>query len=185
MTEHKPASVTGDLAEQQHNAIIRGGAGALLSALCLMASALWLPSIWRFPEGTAEGLVYACQVSIVPGLVLMIAVRMVARIRFYSREDNPGSAFTRPGPRLAIPGAFLQNTLEQTVLVVIANLALASISSSAAMAYMTIGALLFVIGRITFLLGYRFGAGGRAFGMVVTMMPALGAYGWVLYAWVF
>ena len=174
-----------DLAAQQRNAAIRGGGAALVSTILLVGAAVWLPGFWYFPEGTLESLVYACQVSLIPGVILMVAIRVVARIRFSSAQDNVGSAFSAPGPRLAIPLAFLQNTLEQTVLIVIANLSLVSIGSSAATAYMSMGALLFLLGRLTFLLGYRFGSGGRAFGMVMTMMPALGAYGWVLVRWVF
>ncbi|WP_209428124.1 hypothetical protein [Pararhodobacter sp. SW119] len=37
-------------------------------------------------------------------------------------------------------------------------------------------ALLFVIGRILFYLGYRHGAGGRALGMALTMMPSALGY---------
>ncbi|MDX0190391.1 hypothetical protein GOC18_24410 [Sinorhizobium meliloti] len=38
-------------------------------------------------------------------------------------------------------------------------------------------ALLFTIGRITFLYGYPRGAGARSFGMAVTALPNLVAFG--------
>jgi hypothetical protein len=40
-------------------------------------------------------------------------------------------------------------------------------------------AALFVLGRVTFWVGYRVNPLGRAFGMVLTILPTLAAYAWL------
>ena len=75
---------------------------------------------------------------------------------------------------------FLGTSLEQAFLAVVALTALVTVDGEAPLAY-AIGALLcFGVGRLTFLRGYSHGAGGRAFGMVTTVLPTLGALGWVV-----
>lgn len=135
-----------------------------------------------FPADLSERLAFAIRADLVLGLWVMWAVRRVAKVRFESAEDNAGSAFGRPSARLALPGAFLQNTLEQAVLAALGNLALATVGGEAALAYVLAAVALFSLGRFAFLRGYPEGAGGRAFGMVTTTLPILGAYGWVLLA---
>ena len=167
------------LAAEQERTILRGGIAVVLSALLLISGAHFLPQLVTFPHGPIDSIIFAGRLSLVPGLVLLFAVRLVASVRFRSAEDNRGAAYAPPSQKLAFPAAFLQNTLEQTVLAVIANFALASIGSVSATAYMAVGAALFLIGRIAFFFGYRRGAGARSFGMVMTMMPALGVFVWV------
>ena len=169
---------------EQNSAITRGGISTILSAAALAASAIWLPSFIRFPSGSTEGVIFAVRANIIPAIVLMIAIRYVARIRFSSTLDNRGSAFSAPSPRLAVPAAFLQNTLEQTMLWTLSSIALAATGSPSAMAYISAGMVLFVAGRIAFFISYSAGAGARSFGMVMTMIPTTGAIAWVLVSWV-
>jgi hypothetical protein len=77
-----------------------------------------------------------------------------------------------------VPRAFLQNTLEQAFITVVAILALATVGGEAALAYVIATVVLFSLGRVTFLRGYPHGAGGRAFGIAMTVLPGLGAIGW-------
>ena len=169
---------------EQQRVTLNGGMAVLLSGAILALCTWWLPMFVAFPVGRADGLMFAARANVIPLLVLMVAVRRVARIRFISPEDNRGSAYDAPSSQLAVPAAFLQNTLEQTVLFVLASSALATLGTPEAMAFISAGAFLFLVGRITFLLGYPKGAGGRAFGMVMTTMPALGATVWVICAMV-
>lgn len=105
---------------------------------------------------------------------------MVSRGRFHSAVDNPGSAFAPPSPAIAVQVAFLQNTLEQAVAAVGAHLALATLISGQSLALIPAAVFLFAIGRITFLRGYRRGAGARAFGIVATIIPTISIYGWTI-----
>jgi len=62
------------------------------------------------------------------------------------------------------------------VLAVGMHLALATLLPRASLGLIVASVALFALGRATFLLGYRKGAGGRAFGMVTTALPALLGY---------
>jgi hypothetical protein len=75
-----------------------------------------------------------------------------------------------------VPVAFLQNTVEQVVAAVGAHLALATLLDGAALSLIPAAIALFAIGRLAFLIGYPKGAGARAFGMVTTVLPTMGAY---------
>ena len=59
-------------------------------------------------------------------------------------------------------------------------LALATARGEAALAYIVAAVVLFSVGRIAFLRGYPRGAAGRAFGVVTTALPTMGAYGWAI-----
>ena len=70
-----------------------------------------------------------------------------------------------------------QNTLEQTVLAAIAWCGLAVAVPQAFIPAMT---GLFVVGRVTFWLGYLVYPTARAFGMVSTGLPTMAAYVWLV-----
>lgn len=97
----------------------------------------------------------------------------VARIRFNSAEDAPGSGLSQPSERIAVPRAILQNNLEQAVLAVVVHLALATLLRPEEMRVIPAVVLLFCLGRATFWLGYRRGAAARAFGFAATFWPTV------------
>ncbi|MCM3681271.1 MAPEG family protein (plasmid) [Sphingomonas panni] len=157
----------------------QGGFAFLVCAVFLGGGTLWLPHRLTFPEDFVDRLAFVLRANFFVLLWLVIAVGIVSTIRRYSAEDNAGSAFSRPSSRLAIPAAFLQNTLEQVFITTTAFLALATVEGEAPLAYIAASIPLFAVGRITFLRGYPKGAGGRAFGMATTALPGLGAFIWV------
>lgn len=170
-----------DLPKEQR-AVVR--ASLLAFAVCaptLALASLGLPRLFDFPDALAERLAFAMRVNLVIGLWVVLAVRMVSTVRFKSAEDNAGSAFSHPSARLAVPAAFLQNTLEQAFTATLSLLALATVEGEAALAYIVAAVALFSLGRATFLRGYPRGAGGRAFGVVTTPLPTIGALGWTLF----
>jgi hypothetical protein len=79
-----------------------------------------------------------------------------------------------------VPLAFLQNTLEQSFITIVALTALATVEGEAPIAYISASVPLFAVGRIAFARGYPQGAGGRAFGMALTAVPSVGAILWVI-----
>lgn len=78
-----------------------------------------------------------------------------------------------------MPAAFLQNTLEQAF-ITLGILALATMPGERPLAYFAASVILFSLGRATFLHGYPHGSSGRAFGIVTTALPSIGAYLWTL-----
>lgn len=154
----------------------------LVCAPTLALFTLAFPVLFDFPTAVAERLALVLRADLIVALWVVVAIRMVSKVRFESPEDNAGSAFGPPSARLAVPAAFLQNTLEQAFVTIVGHLALATVEGDAPLAYVLGSVALFCLGRATFLHGYPRGAGGRAFGIVTTGLPTLGVYVWVLVA---
>lgn len=166
-----------ELREEQRKVYRRAAAGLVVCAVVLVAAQLFLPRIVRFPATDLESrLTFWAAATLFLLVWVMVGIGMVSTLRRYSAQDIQGSAYSAPGPKIAIPVAFLQNTLEQYVVTAFTLLALVLLLGEPAMPFIAAAAALFGIGRITFLLGYPKGAGGRAFGMVLTAVPGLIAF---------
>ncbi len=165
-----------DLKSQQRGIVASALVSTAFSSAILYAGYLLLPHYFSFPEDMADRLAFAAQLSMFVVIWVVIGVRMVSRVRFYSPEDMKGSAYTVPSAEIAVPRAFLQNTLEQAVIALGAIFALATLLSGPALALLPSAVFLFSIGRITFLRAYPKGAAARAFGMVTTVLPFLIGY---------
>lgn len=168
-----------DLRAEQKKIVVRGGLGALTAAAILAGGVILLPRALTVPEDRWDRFAIVLVCNLLVGLWVAFGVRWVSRIRFLSEADNSGSAYSQPSDRIAVPRAFLQNTLEQAFLSVIGSLALVIVDGPQPVSYVIATVLCFSVGRLTFLIGYPSGAGGRAFGMVATTIPFIGAVGWV------
>lgn len=177
---HAPQPPKVDLPLEQRRVRLRGLIAFLVCAPTLALFALALPVWFAFPAAMAERLALVLRADLVVALWVVVAVRMVSKVRFESKADNAGSAYGSPSPRLAVRAAFLRNTLEQAFIAIIGHLALATVGGEAPLAYVLGSVALFCLGRATFLLGYPRGAGSRAFGIVTTVLPTIGAYVWVI-----
>lgn len=171
-----------DLPREQRRVTVRAIAATLVSIAVLSAATFGLPAVIDLPSDLAARFAFVLRLDLVVGLWVVFAVRQVARIRFISAEDSRGSAYAPPSQRLAVPAAFLQNTLEQAFVAVLAHLAMATVPGAYSLAYVAGAVVLFCVGRVCFLGGYPKGAAGRAFGIVLTVVPTLGAYVWAAVA---
>jgi hypothetical protein len=154
-------------------------AAILAGACCTIAFAagyILLPRSVEFPYELSERIAFALRADLFVLLWVLLGVRLVSRGRFHSPDDIGGAAAGPPSPRLAVPVAFLQNTVEQALVAIGAHLALSTMLIGDELALIPVAVALFCIGRVTFLLGYRKGAGGRAFGMVTTALPTAAGY---------
>ena len=160
--------------------------------LILMAGAfpgfLTVVLVWRYapvlfaavrlpPDDTAARLAYAAHWLIAPGLTLLAGVVAAGRRGFISVAID--GARTPEHYGLEINLRYNQNTLEQTVLAAIAWIGLALALPRGRLVVIPALAALFVLGRLTFWIGYRINPLGRAFGMVLTILPTLVAYVWL------
>ena len=109
-------------------------------------------------------------------LVLVFCIAGIARKRFFQAEAIGGAAYDAPGNDLRVDKAILQNTLEQVVLAVAAYKGLAVIAPGLGPVLLPALVILFLLGRILFMLGYRKGAGHRALGFGLTFYPTVAAY---------
>lgn len=153
---------------------------AVLCAVVLLGACCFLPNFFEAPEALVDRLSFALQADLFVLVWLVVAVQMVSSGRYRSVADNRGSAFGPPSPRIAIKVAFLQNTLEQSVIAVGAHLALASLVTGPSLFFIPAAVVLFAIGRVAFLTGYPHGAGARGFGMATTLIPSMVAYVWAI-----
>ena len=165
-----------DLRAEQQKIIRHAVAGIIFCTLVLASGYAILPRYLEFPVRLADRLAFALRADVFVFLWILFGIRMVARGRFHSAADIKGSAFGPPSAQISVRVAFLQNTLEQAILAVGAHVALATVLSGPALALIPTAVALFAIGRLTFFIGYPKGAGARAFGMVATVIPTVGAY---------
>lgn len=177
MTQPSDAQVN---LQQEELAIRRAGTlSLLLCGLCFGIGYVTLPRVFEFPTELVNRLAFALQASLFVLIWVLIGVIMVSTGRRKSLADVGGSASGPPSETIAVSVAFLQNTLEQAVLAVGAYLALATQLSGPWLSLIVTAVVLFGVGRLLFLRGYRRdyrGATGRAFGMTLTMLPTLAGY---------
>jgi hypothetical protein len=124
-------------------------------------------------------LAFAVRWMLLPGVCLLLGVIVAARRGFV--PDAIDGTRTPASPSLEINLRYNQNTLEQTVLACIAWAGLAISLPNAHLLVIPAMATLFAIGRGAFWVGYLLHPMGRAFGMVLTVLPILASYGWL--AW--
>ncbi|MEQ8818154.1 MAG: MAPEG family protein [Thalassobaculum sp.] len=138
------------------------GAAVLLQPAFLMP----LPGFEQRLAATLhwDGLVLAC---------LVLAIGLLARHRFFTPADIDGSGLTAGTDRAKVLQAVLQNTLEQAVIAVLAHLLWTAATPAGWFAAVPAAAMLFLVGRICFALGYRGGAPARAFGFALTFYPTV------------
>jgi uncharacterized MAPEG superfamily protein len=151
-------------------------ASLLFCVAILAASRFFLPVWFDFPQALPQRLAFGVQTGLFAFLWPLAGVALVARGRRKSEADIRGSAYSSPSEAIAVQAAFLQNSFEQSVLAAAAWIALATLLSGDDLSLIVGAALLFSVGRITFLAGYPKGAAGRAFGMATTMIPSLLGY---------
>jgi uncharacterized membrane protein YecN with MAPEG domain len=149
-------------------------------AAILAAGYTWLPASWfglKTSFATADRIAFALQADLAIFLWLAGCVRAVSKGRFDTPGDIGGSASGPPSPALKVRAAVLQNSLEQTVLAVGAHLILATVLRGAELRVIPVLVAVYLLGRATFAWGYAQRPVGRAFGMALTGVSTVVAYG--------
>lgn len=150
----------------------------VVGLVCLFAGRLF-PIPPTEATDTAGRLAFVARWLLLPGLTLLAGVQYAARRGFI-----PGAIDGTRTPEdrgLEINLRYNQNTVEQVVLAAIAWLGLGLTLPHAALSLIPAMAWLFLVGRITFWIGYRIDPLARGFGMVLTALPTLGAYVWLVW----
>ena len=148
-------------------------AGAAITFVVIVGAILMGP-IALSPEASAgERLAVAIRADAFIALWLGISVGLLARHRFFTPEDIDGGGLTRGSETASVLQATLQNTLEQTVLAVLVHLTWATLMPVSWMSAIPAAVVLFLVGRLLFLLGYRGGAPSRALGFALTYYPSV------------
>jgi hypothetical protein len=149
--------------------------GGMMLAVVLTALAL-LAAYVLSKSGVDHIRLSAPVASALAALALVYCIADIAKKRFVHTDVIGGAAYDKPGSEVAVDKAVLQNTLEQTVLAVIAYNGLAAIAPGLAPVLLPVLVGLFLLGRALFIFGYRKGAGGRALGFALTFHSTVAAY---------
>lgn len=142
-----------------------------VTLVCFAIGFAVIPQFFTFPPQLSARLALAVQASVFVLVWVLVGVGMVSTARRKSEEDIAGQAYGAPSEKIAVKAAFLQNTLEQAILTIGAMLAFASLVEGDALALIPVTVIVFAVGRILFYRGYPGGAGSRAFGMGLTLVP--------------
>ena len=167
-----------DWREQRKSGMVAIAVSALAGVALWFAIDRLLPPLAGMEDLSARMLVALKCCALAALFCLFGGVEAVAHERLQSAAFDPLAGHETM--RLRINKQYLQNTLEQAFIAVVAHLALATLVVGPALSLIPVAVLLFAIGRIAFLRGYPKGAGSRAFGMVVTMFPTVLAYLWAI-----
>ena len=121
-------------------------------------------------------LTYALKCEVFAALCLLAGVGAIANRRFFLPDAFAGG----PSPSIEIEQRYVENTLEQLVLAIVAHLVLVVVVPDDSIRAVAILVMLFVIGRATFWLGYHISGPARAFGFATTFYPTVAVYVYVV-----
>jgi hypothetical protein len=159
--------------------LVAAGMALAVAVLLLFASGtLALPQPTILIDDAAARLAFAAKWLLVPGFALLIGIAMVANRRFFSQDGIDGTR-APASPGLEINLRYNQNTLEQTLLVVIAWPLLALWLPAPRLGLIPVLAVLFGAGRAAFWIGYRIAPWARAFGFALTFYPTVAVFVWL------
>ncbi len=114
-----------------------------------------------------------------PGLMLLAGIHGAARRGFFA--DAIDGTRTPSNHSLEINLRYNVNTVEQIVLAAIAWAALAVVLPRDDLIVIPLMSILFVVGRVTFWIGYLLHPMARTFGMTLTVIPTIAAYVWLIW----
>lgn len=129
-------------------------------------------------DDPASRMAFVLSWLVLPGLSLLIGIIGAARRGFYG--DAIDGTRTPANHALEINLRYNQNTMEQVMLAALAWGALSVKLPHEQLFLIPAMAVVFFVGRITFFIGYLINPVGRAYGMTLTALPTLVAYGWLL-----
>ena len=132
-------------------------------------------------DNLASRLAFAVRWMLLPGVCLLVGVVFAGRRGFV--PDAIDGTRTPASRSLEINLRYNQNTLEQTILACIAWASLATSLPAVGLVLIPAMATLFAVGRAAFWVGYLIHPMGRAFGMVLTVVPTIASYAWLLWSW--
>ena len=148
--------------------------GMGITLLVLIGGAITNP--FSFPHNLAViyKLTLAIKAAAAPTFFLALSVAALARDRFFNPADIDGGALSTHGSAKAkILQSILQNTLDESVLAIVVYLFWATVMPSELLSVISCAAILFVLGRILFALGYAKGAPARSIGFALTFFPTV------------
>lgn len=161
------------LTDKQRGVLKGMALGAATSVAVIIGAVLIEPMALPSGATVADRLAFALWADSFLALWLGASIGLLARHRFFTPEDIDGGGLSTGSETAKVLQATLQNTLEQTVLAVLVHLAWATLMPTSWIAAIPCAVILFVLGRVLFVRGYRGGAPSRALGFALTFYPTV------------
>jgi hypothetical protein len=143
--------------------------------LLTVGAFLW-PGLPQVPPHFESRLTLWLGCSLLAAFWLLVSIGRLAGHRFFTPEDIAGGGIAGNTPKAALLQALIQNTLEQTVLAVIAYGAWLWLGPPERAGLVIVFTAYFALGRLLFFAGYARGAPARALGFTLTFYPTVGLY---------
>lgn len=160
------------LTQQQKNVRVGMIAGAVFCVVWVWTGHAFMDIDLPLWVTTGDRMAYVAKCEIFAALTLLAGVMAVAGQRFFSDHAIEGQT-EGLSDALSINLRYIQNTLEQLVLLVITHMAYAATADNSEMKIIPILVSLFLIGRVCFWVGYHQSPVSRAFGFAVTFYPSV------------
>ena len=156
-----------------------GAASGVVAMIVAIAGTyqLW-PSSPRFVDISSR-FAYALQANAFAVIPLLAGIITVGNNRFLSQAIDP--MLRKEDAATQINGRFVENTLQQFVLFLVATTALSVNLTAAQMRIIPAAAIVFVVARAAFWVGYRIHPLYRAFGMAATGYLNIGLLAFALW----
>jgi hypothetical protein len=157
------------------------------SGVLTMVLSVWLLSLWLPPPRVVltlgDRIAYALRINVVALLPFFIMLISIGNSRFLSDAIDP----TRraESQRMEIDGRVADNTMQQNFVFAVASLGLATILSPERLQVIWACAIVYMMARVVFWIGYRVHPLFRAPGMAATAYLNLGMILYVVYSIVF
>lgn len=151
--------------------VLTGMVSGLIVSVVVILAAAQLPLAHPASDSLQDRLACYLPWLALMAVPLVIGVSYLANYRFFHR-DTIGGGNETADPAFHNGRAYLQNTLEQTVLAVMAQLALVVRLPIDWLDVIPALVFWFVIARIVFRLTYAHGAAARSFGFAATYYPS-------------
>ena len=163
---------------------------AIMSSLMVAVSSVcyaWLPSTW-LPTMTspAEQIVFTIRCNVPTVGMIFIMISYIGNSRAMSAQLNP--LVEKDKEKVEVHVRVLQNTMEQFVVSFVLQLATATWVDPSQMMIIPIIAMLFVVGRVLFWIGYldpSLGRSNRSYGFPLTHFPSMFMFTFCLYKLVY
>lgn len=165
---------------QDQKAVAKGAASGvtiMIAALYFLARLIAGPGA---DAGAGERLAYAVQWIALAALPLALAIASVGNARFGSEAIDPTAG--KESADVAINCRVVDNTAQQYLLFAAASLAVAAGVSGAELGVVAAAAIIFVVARLAFWIGYRIRPVYRAAGFASTFYLNLILFGYALWA---
>lgn len=158
------------------------GVGAASGVAAMIASMAGIYQLWPSSPSLVDissRLAYAVQANAFAVIPLLVGIMAVGNNRFLSQAIDP--TLQKEDAATQINGRVVDNTLQQFVLFLVATTALSVNLTAAQMRIIPAAAVVFVLARAAFWVGYRIHPLYRAFGMAATGYLNAGLLGFALW----